>query len=320
MREVAVTATVTVDERAYYGRPCGDGFAVVTPDGVVTELDSRLREVRRFDLGGPVVDFSVTGTRWAWVVDKQLWVDGVPASLPGEAACRWLPSGDALWSAHGTGDEVIVELRTPNNEVTRTVTVPDEFGDSMVMLCEHPHADAVVLWVAAGQDGQQSWLIRDNDASLVADDGLPALFGPDGTWLLAAGDDGITRRSWPAGTELGTLNWAEIDPEAEEDGYDAPGADLMLLPGGFAAWSTSSGRLRTIDLTTMSVTDEFALAGHPVRTVAELYPILADDHNPCGDFGYSIRGANGMVLTVHQQRTLVLSALRDWSPSHDRRI
>jgi hypothetical protein len=324
-REIPVAATVTVDHRAYFGRPCGDGFAVVSQEGALTVVDDRLRPRRRLDLGGPVGDFSVTqdGT-WAWAVGDQLRVGDPdsPRSVPvsGEVACRWLESGQALWVANGTGDEVHVEIRTPDLQVVRAVTVPDEFGASMVSLVPHPHADTVVLWIAAGQDGQQSWLIRDTGTQLTAerlpaDDCLPALFGPDGTWLLAADDDRIARLTWPDGAEDGALSWDDIDPEAAADGNDGPGADLMALPGGFASWSTGNGRLRTIDLATMTVADEIVMAGHPVRTTAELYPSLAGDLNPCGDFGYSVLGAGGTVLSVHGKHTLVLSRLRDWSPA-----
>ena len=313
VREVPVATTLTVDHRAYLGRVCGDGFAVVSPDGVLTVVDGRLRPVRQADLGGHVADCSVNGDSWAMVTNDRLWVGdfpgtgGVSAPLPGEAACRWLPSGRALWAANGTGDEVLVALRTPDNQVIRTVTVPDAFGESTVRLRRHPHDGAVVLWIAAGQDGQQSWLVRDDGTALAAehlpaDDCLPAQFGPDGDWLLAAGDDRLAKFSWPDRAELGTLSWADIDPEAEADGSDAPGGCLMALPGGFVSWNTGNGRLRTIDVTTMSVVDEIALAGH----------------DPYGDFVYAVPRDDGMVLSVHGENTLVLSALRDWSPDPDR--
>jgi hypothetical protein len=329
VREVPAVATLTVDHRIYCGRVCGDGFAIVSPDGVITVVDGRLRPVRQADVGGAVADLSANGDSWAWVTGERLWVDafpgtgGVSAPLPGEASCRWLPSGRALWAANGTGDEVRVALHTPDNQVMRTVTVPDAFGESMVKLRRHPHDGAVVLWIAAGQDGQQSWLVRDDGTALFAehlpaDDCLPAHFGPDADWLLAADDYGLTMLSWPDRTELGALSWADIDPEAEADGSDTPGGCLMALPGGFVSWNTGNGRLRTIDLTTMSVVDEIALAGHPVRTVADRHPTLATDHNPCGDFAYAVPHDDGMVLSVHGENTVVLSALRDWSPDPDR--
>lgn len=325
VREIPVAATVTIGHRAFFGVPCGDGFVVVSRDGEATVVDRELGVVRRTALGGEVGSLSVSpaGT-WAWTVDDELRIgdpdDATSASLPGEVACRWSPSGRALWVAAGTGDEVRVEIRDPGHRVAREVTVPDPFGQSMVVLRPHPRDDAVVLWVAAGQDGQRSWLVTDDSAGLAAaplpaDDGLPALFGPDGTWLLAADFEKLTRFSWPGAAELGTLSWAEVDPEAAADGSDEPGADLMLLPGGHASWSTNNGRVRTVDLTTMTVTDEITLAGHPLRTVADLYPTLVGDENLCTDFGYTVPGENGTVLSVHGKDTLVLSALRDWAPA-----
>jgi hypothetical protein len=323
-REVAAAATLTVDHDAHLGRVCGDGFAVVSQAGLLTVLDSRLGTVRRLNLGGPIVDLSVADDRWAWVVGTELRVgdprDGsVSAPLDGAAACRWALSGQALWVASGTGDQIRVESRTPDGRVARAVTVPDSFGDSMVRLKNHPHTNAVVLWIAAGQDGQQSWLIHDDGTALTAshlpaDDCVPAMFGPDGDWLLAAGDHGIVMVSWPDRAELRALSWADIDPDAAKDGSDTPGDCLMSLPDGFVSWSTGNGRLRTIDLAAMSVVDEIALAGQPVRTVADVYPNLAGDDTPCGDFTYAVPHGNGTVMSVHGKSTLVLSVLRDWSP------
>lgn len=324
-REIPVAATVTVGHRAFFGVPCGDGFAVVSQDGTATVVDRELAVVRQAALGGAVGSLSVSSAgAWAWTVDDELRIgdpdDWTAAPLPGEAACRWTPSGHALWVAAGTGDEVRVELRDPGHRVARAVTVPDPFGQSMVALCAHPRADAVVLWIAAGQDGQRSWLVTDDGAALTAtplpaDDALPALFGPDGSWLLTADVAKLTRHSWPDGAELGTLSWADVDPAAAADGSDAPGADLMLLPGDHASWSTNNGRVRIVDLTTMTVADEVTPAGHPLRTIAELYPSLAGDENLCTDFGYTVPGADGTVLSVHGKHTLVLSAARDWVPA-----
>lgn len=323
VREVGVAATITLDHRAFLVRPCGSGFAAAAADGALTVVDRRLTVARRTDLGGAVADLSVSpdGKSWAWVVDGRLRVGDAPdVPVSEETACRWLSSGAGLWVAVGTGGEVRVEIRTPDGEVQRAVTVPDEYGGSAVMLCPHPRSDRVVLWVAAGQDGQQSWLIHDDGTTLTPEllpggNGLPALFEPGASWFLTADDDRVVRRAWPGGAELGELRWADVDPAADADSSDLPGADLQLLPGGYASWSTGNGRLRVFDVTTMTVVDEIALAGHPVRTVADLYPTLADDHSPCGDFDQATPGEDGTLLSVHNQRTLVLSAARDWSPS-----
>ncbi|MFC4856160.1 hypothetical protein [Actinophytocola glycyrrhizae] len=325
-REVPVAATVRLDHRVHCVRPCAGGFAAVSADGEVTVLDKGLRVVRRLGLGGRVGDVAIArdGTAWAWAATGRLWL-GEPGGLakdvplPDEVACRWLPSGQAVWVAIGTGDEVCVELRDPDHRVRATVTVPDPFGGSMVMLCDHPHDDAVVLWIAAGRDGQESWLLTDGATGpraerLPAGGSRPALFLPDGRSLLTADDHRIAHVSWPDGAELGALGWADVDREAVEDGGDAPG-ELVLLPGGHVAWTTRSGRIRTVDLAAMSVVDEITLTGHPLRPAAALHPALAGAENLCTDFDHAVPGADGSVLTVHRADTLVLSALRDWSPA-----
>ncbi|MFL6124524.1 hypothetical protein [Actinophytocola sp.] len=308
VREIAAVATFTVGHDAYFGRTCGDGFVVVSEDGELTVLDAGLRLVRRLDLGGRVTDLSVVGGRWAWVVGERLWIGdptegGSSAPLAGESACRWLPSGRELWTAFNTGDEVLVELRTADGRVQRAVTVPDAFRDSMVRVRNHPHERATVLWLVAGPDGQQSWLVRDDGAALTAehlpaDDCLPAQFAPTGDWFLTAGDDRLTRLSWPDLIELGALKWADVDPRGAADGSDEAGGCLMALPGGFVSWSSANGRLFTVDPGTMALVDEIAL--------------------PHGDFVYAVPSPGGNVLSVHDRRTLVLSALRDWSPDPNR--
>lgn len=296
-REIPAAATLTVAHDAYLGRVCGNGFAVVSRLGEVTVVDDGLRVLRRVDLGGAIADLSVSGDRWAWIADGTLRIGEFATALPGAPACRWTSSGEALWVAEDTGDEVRVELRTPDGAVTRTVTVPDTFGDAMVRLRHHPHPDAIVLWLTAGRDGQQSWLIRDDGATLTAthlpaDNCLPAQFTPAGDQLLTAGDPGLTLWSWPDAEVLGTLPWANID----KHGDDRPDDCLMALPGGFVSWSTANGRLHIIDVTTLSAVDEVTLASH-------------------GDFAYTVPHGNGTALSVHGDSTLVLTALRDWVPT-----
>jgi hypothetical protein len=327
-REVPAIATIDVDHDAYLGRACGSGFAITSRTGELTVLDGRLRTVRRRDLGGPLADLTISGDRWAWVVGGELRIGdagggGDPTPLTGAPACRWTPSGQALWVANGAGGQVEVELRTPDGQVSRAVTVPDTFGDSFVRLRHHPHADAVVLWLSAGQDGQQSWLVRDDGTALTAthlpaDDCIPAVFGPAGDWLLTADEHRLAMLSWPAGATMRALAWADIDSTAAADGTDTPSDCLTVLPGGFASWNTANGRLRTIDLTTMTVVDEFTIAGHPVRTAADLDPDRAGDDTPAGDFSHSVPHGDGLVLSIHGRDTVVLTALRDWSPNPDR--
>src|SRR5262249_3182785 len=135
-REVPAAATITIDHPARYGRACRDGFAVVSSEGTITVVDGSLQVVRQIDVGVRVDALSVcpsTG-QWAWIAQDRLWI-GDPTNssssrtpLPGKAACHWSPSGRALWVAHGTGNHVHVEIRTPDNRVVRATTVAVQFG------------------------------------------------------------------------------------------------------------------------------------------------------------------------------------------------
>jgi hypothetical protein len=324
VREIPALATVAVGHRAYHLRGSGDGFVAASAEGQVTVLDGALRVVRTFELGSRVSDLAIApdGTTWAWAADGRLWLGapGGPAEdvpLVDEVSCRWLPSGHGLWVAAGTGDEVRVELRGLDHHVRASVTVPDEYGGAMVLFCDHPAADAAVLWVAAGQDGQEGWVLTDLGTEiraerLPADECRPPLFLPDGRAVALCDDERIVVLSWPDGQVLRTLPWAEVDPAAAADHGDGPG-ELIGLTGAHVAWTTGNGRLRVVDLAAMAVVDEVALAGHPVRTVAELYG--SEDQNLCTDFEHALPGAGGTMLSVHAQDTLVLSALRDWTPA-----
>ena len=312
-REVAVQATTTLEHRAYLVRAWPGGVVAADTAGDVTVLGPDLAVRERYRLDAPLSDlaFADDGTR-AWISGDVLHPAGVP--VPEGTACRWLPGTDELWVVGSTGDEVRIDVRA-DGRVRATTTVPDPFGGSVLMLGEHPDPACVIAWVAAGQDGQQSWLLTRTGtgidaAPLPCDDSLPAVFGPAGDWFVTA-DDALVRRGWPGGDLVGSL---DFDALGAQD--DAPGHDLRVLPGGtHAAWSTGSGRLWVIDLARLVPVEEIVLAGHPVRTTVELYPTLTGDHTPCGDLDFAVPGPDGLIVSVHQRRTLVLSRARDWLPA-----
>jgi hypothetical protein len=288
IREVPTRATVTIDHRPYYVRAWRDGFLAADRAGTATLLDRELRVTGRRDLGADLADVTVAD-------------DGEPAWVTGDGACRW--HGGRLWVAQARGDDVLVRVGD------REVAVPDPFGEAMPMLLAHPDDDRVVLWVAAGQDGQQTWLLTDDGAAVRAehlppDDHAPALFGPDGAWYLVVDDEALRRVAWPGGTELASLPWVESG---------APGLNVQLLLGGRAFWSGEEGRIHVIDLATMTAVDEITLAGHPIRPTFELYPGLADDDTPCTDLQFAIAAPGGTILSVHLENTLVLSRAADWA-------
>lgn len=181
-------------------------------------------------------------------------------------------------------------------------------------------AGRMVVWVAAGQDGQTAYL-ADDDGKMITTteitprDRLPPVFSPTGNAYLSAGDGRLEYLAWPSGDRIMHLSW----PGAEnEDDNDPSGSTIQWLPGGFATWSSENGRIYLVDLTTMAIVDEIIVAGHPVRTVEELYPTLVGDTTPCSDFEYAEPGPEGLILSVHARTQLAATRIADWSPDPSR--
>ncbi|HEV2783836.1 MAG TPA: hypothetical protein VGX25_31000 [Actinophytocola sp.] len=301
IREVFSSATVTLDHRPYHVRTWRGGFVAAAEQGSATVLSGALEILDRVELGDDLVDVALAddGASWAWISGGELRI-GSPdaprsAAVTGEGACRWRSPARDLWFAASSGPEVAVEVWT--GSAVHRALVPDPFGDSGTLLFDHPASDSMVLWIAAGRDGARSWLVSFDGVAvrterLPCDDRGPALFGPAGDWFLAPGRDDLVRVSWPGGAVLGRLAWSPVGE------HDLGGMDVQLLPGGYASWSGENGRICVVDLTTMAVADEIAIAGRPL--------------------GFSVAGADGTLLTVHDENRIELTRARDWSPEPDR--
>ncbi|UQX90088.1 hypothetical protein M6D93_08820 [Jatrophihabitans telluris] len=275
--------------------------------------------------------------------------EAIPDPLPP----RQIEIGDGqVLTVRSLGEEIGVEVRTvgASPHTLAHARFPDHFGDSEVSVHPHPLRGQAVIWVSAGQDGTQSWLahiaepvqvgvevqvegqvevevevevqvevqveveVQVQVRALAAEDCGPARFGPDGRWFLACDDLVLRRISWPAQEELGVLAWPQ-------NTRDEPGPDVHVLPGGYACWPSENGRLHIIDLRRMSIVEEVVLAGHPVRTVGEIFPRLAGDDTPCSDIEATAlaRDADTAKLLLHHRGGPVSAVpLRELSPEPER--
>ncbi|MEZ4402096.1 MAG: hypothetical protein R3B06_18865 [Kofleriaceae bacterium] len=314
MRVVPVLARTTLGARALFVRGHADGWAVVAPDGAVTLLDVNLQERGRWLGGRRLVDVAVMSDHARLVVAddatlacRDLATGAAVWQVPGTfVACRLGRAG--LWAAEHQGDRVAVTLRdVTTGAVLRDVTVPDPFGGATAMLLPHPDPDAVVVWVAAGQDGQASFLVRDEGRFVSAievggRDRLPPVFTPAGDSFLSAGAAVLELRAWPADQLIDALPWSD-----DEDPVDPEGDELAYLPGGFAAWASAEGRLYVVDLHELAVVDEVFVDGYPPGASGT-------------SFTYAEPGPGGLVVTVHgdTHTELAVTALAAWSPDSER--
>lgn len=295
---------------------------IATESKDVLVLDVNLKVIGRIDVGAKPNDIAMAGTGALLAIASGRTLSAVETK---RGRSKWSAHGNfigchavgtSLWTAEGHDDEIEVSLRdVVTGEVTRTTRVVDPFGGSSVMFSPHPSDRSAIAWVAAGQDGQTAYLLTDTETTIEAielapRDCLPPIFLPDSRSYLSAGDEILEHYSWPSGERLGTVPW----PTANEDEEDGAGSDLQIIPGDYATWSSSNGRIYVVDLIEMRIVDEVTISGHPVRTVEELYPTLRGDQTPCTDFEYAEPGPEGLILTVHTSSNLVCSRVRDWSP------
>ena len=325
MRTITPTATTTLTERAFFARGWRAGWLVVSERGVVTVLDRDLTTTAVVDTGGPLQDATLTETL-VCASDRGLVAHDVETGeLRWQAegtflACRHTADGRGLWAAMLDGAKVWVTLRAPDTgAIHLAVAIDDPFGGSAAELSLHADARAVVVWLAAGQDGQAAFFVREDGAGAITTEIAPRdrsspVFVTAGDSYLSVGDDLLEYRIWPSGEILDELEWAGEDDDPDDHG----GRAAVYLPGGFATWPSAYGRLHVVDLTAMVVVDELVLAGHPLQPLETLHPLLAGERTPATDFEYAEPGPDGLVLTVHARTELVASRLADWSPDESR--
>ncbi|MEV0645301.1 hypothetical protein AB0I28_08545 [Phytomonospora sp. NPDC050363] len=317
LREVHPRAALTPGHRVDMVRHLhGRGWALASYDGTVTLTDAELALESRLDLGMTLTDleFAADGT-WAWIGESGLWTGtpGEPRPGPENAgSVRW--ADDDLWIAwedDGLAAQIAVELCDREYKTLAATTVPELYGGSGVWFHPHPDPGAVVMWVAGpAWAGSESYVITREGGALRAqpvpfERGGPAVFA-DGGLLIAVPD--LVRASWPDCAELGRLPWTDISPDPHDE---RPTRDLCPLPGGKAAWGSSSRRVRVVDLDTMTVEAEVVLDGHPVRTFSAFYaaPGIGSPH---GDLTHFTCGG-GDVVSVHSDQEVLLSAAADWA-------
>ena len=234
-------------------------------------------------------------------------------------ACRQRPGG--LWTAERAGPAIAIARRDPaTGAVVRTIALAPPPGATAVRLTDHPDPDRVVAWIGAGADGH-AVVITDAADGLIATElapraTRPPVFTPAGDAVLVVSDDQLRYRAWPSGDELDALAWSDDDDDGAP--VDPAGRDLQYLPGGFATWSSHHGRLYLLDLAALAVVDELVIAGHPLRTVADLQPKRPADATPATGFEYAEPGPDGLILTVHAHVHLAVTAATAWSPDAER--
>jgi WD40 repeat protein len=172
------------------------------------------------------------------------------------------------------------------------VKIGDPFDDSAFLLFPHPLPNSVVVWAAAGQDGQVLfWASLDGQTIQVdrfdeQDFTSPPAFNSSGKEFLISDEGSLYRYLYPSGPLL-----AHLDHLAEDE---YAGENICYLDDGQALVTSAEGKLFVVDVVDMQVHDEVSLVG--------------EDHRP---ICYFIRLAGGRFLSVHRDFSGTSDLARD---------
>jgi hypothetical protein len=316
---VTPLTTAALGHRALHVAPANSGHLVaLSKEGVGSLLTPDHLIVTRFELGCHVggVAISPDGKQLAVLEDNAMSLMTLPDLREkvrvedGIEDCFFSPSGRLLWSAlHSSSDVAALEIReTKNCEVIARVEVPDPFESSGLMLFGHPSEDRVVLWVAAGQDGQCLYWGDYNGSRLAIQrfpdltDTAPPSFDRSGKRFLVVSGGSVRLYEFPNGPELGRIRWPlEDDPPAETVSF--VGDEHAIVHSG-------NGRLFLTSLRQMRVVEEISIRGHEPRPVRDLYPNLQRDLDPGSDLSTFMPLPSGGFLSIHQE--LPSKSITDW--------
>jgi len=232
----------------------------------------------------------------------------------GYSACFFGENGESLWCTYAeNADSVHVEVyRVSDWTLASSVVVADPFGGSWCSFHPTSQPDMVALWLAAGQDGQQVVWLHWRGGKLLATlepllrDTTPPTFAPRGDEFLAMDGDyehGIRKFRFPAVAELPGCK----GPWAGEETF---GYSLCYLDDTLALVSSATDRPFLLDVTSMTIIDELAIAGHEPRPAEEIYRQLVGDKELCTDLSYFARIGSDVVFV----------SCRDWRNSPNERL
>ena len=292
--------------------------AALSKEGIGSLLAPDHLTVIRFDLGCQVRDVAISaaGDLLAVVADDSISLVHLPdfverPRLDGTFdGCLFSPSGNILWTARHTSSEMAaLEIwETKNWQVIGGAEVPDPFENSGLMLFNYPSEDRVVLWVAAGQDGQCLYWSRYDGSKLTMQrfpeltDTAPPGFDRSGERFLVVSDRSVRLYKYPTGPELGRMIWPFDD--------DPPAETVSFVGDGHAIVHSGDGRLFLMDLSQMEIVDDIAIRGHEPRSIGELYPNLRRELRLCSDLSRFMPLPSGGFVSIHQE--LPSQSIADW--------
>lgn len=229
----------------------------------------------------------------------------------GFRACHFDYAEGNFWCIVPLNDEEVeIQLRQPDTQIIiDKLTIEDPFGDSHFSFHETGRSNRLSLWIAAGQDGQQIYWLKNDHGKLICtqeylfEDTVPPTFSPNGTeFLIPDGEeDSICRYQYPH-TKLGSYEPA-LDEESVFD------HNIGYLNEDFAL--VGIDRLHLLDVKEMRMIEELFIEHHEPQPASYYYPDSKEDYL-CTDLSFFERlGAN--FVFVHRRGPTMEA--KDWKSS-----
>jgi hypothetical protein len=236
-----------------------------------------------------------------------------PDNASGLCDCYFDEGGDGLWLAAPISDEAcqlsLMEMK--GWSVTQRAVVEDRFGQSSFTFHATGMPGLASLWVAAGQDGQEVYLLKREGSGFCCiqleelTNCIPPVFSQDGAELSTVTENNsVCRFAFPSMKRLGRplLSGYADDPFAES---------LCYMDSHHALAGTREQRILLFDTTTMQIEDEIAIEGHEPRPIGEYYPTLAKEGGLTTDISWFSRVGNVIVFVFRRDRGTGLNGWQD---------
>lgn len=228
--------------------------------------------------------------------------------------CYFDESGKYLWAVGPKSDEE-VELQLVDAtdwSMVQQTTIEDRFWASSCSLHGTRDSSLVVLWIAAGQDGQQVIWARRRGSKFSCEPAdqlintTPPVFSPDGSSFVVLNDDStICKYEFPAMKRIG--------PPLDSENEDNPFAESMcFLDQRHILASTGEGRVFILDTERMQIVEEVEIEGHEPRPIGEYYPSLAKERGLGTDITWFTRLGSTVVFVYRRDGG---DGLADWKDS-----
>jgi hypothetical protein len=223
--------------------------------------------------------------------------------------------GNGLWLAAPIGDDKcqLSFVETKGWSVVQSAVVEDHFGQSSFSFHSTRKPGLLSLWVAAGQDGQEVYLLGREGSGFSSirveelTNCIPPAFSQDGTELLTVTTEGfsVCRYAFPSIKRLGPslMSGDEDNPFAES---------LCYLDSKHALAGTGEQRIFLVHTVSMQIEDEVAIEGHEPRPIWQYYPTLAKEGGLGTDISWFSRLGEVIVFVFRRDRA---TGLKGWQDS-----